>query len=165
MRIPKSRTVMVLAVILLLAIVLPFDLYAREATYNFNSQTPSNAALRSLMLPGWGQFFNNQPTKGYIFAGAAVLAVGGAFMMYSKANSTYSDYETKRTATLYDDYTSQVDTANLFVYAAAAIWVVNIFDAYMSAPSEAEGACLPNKGFALEAKSRNEFLLKYRYAF
>ena len=165
MIIPKSRIMTAVSLIVLLAIILPFNLYARETTYNFNSRTSANAALRSLMLPGWGQFFNEQPVKGYIFAGAEVLAIGGAFMFNSKANSTYSDYETKKTESLYSDYTSQVDTANLFVYAAAAIWVVNIFDAYMSAPAETEGARLPDKGFLLEAKSKNEFLLKYRYTF
>ncbi|MDD5491973.1 MAG: hypothetical protein PHV60_04755 [bacterium] len=108
---------------------------AREAAYNFNTKSPSNAALRSLMLPGWGQFFNEQPTKGFIFAGAELIAVGTAFMMYSSANSTYSDYETQRTAALYDDYSSKVDSANMFVYAAAAIWVGNVIDAYLSADS------------------------------
>jgi len=109
---------------------------AREETYNFNTKSPGNAALRSLMLPGWGQFFNEQPTKGMIFAGAELVAIGTAFMMSSKANSTYSDYETKRTSSLYDDYSSQINTANMFVYAAAAIWVGNIIDAYLSGDSE-----------------------------
>ncbi|MBI5554706.1 MAG: hypothetical protein HY920_02485 [Elusimicrobia bacterium] len=108
---------------------------AREETYNFNTKSPMTAAFRSLMLPGWGQFFNEQPTKGLIFAGAELVAVGTAFMMSSKANSTYSDYETKRTSSLYDDYSSQIDTANMFVYLAAAIWAGNVFDAYLSADS------------------------------
>lgn len=108
---------------------------AREETYNFNTKSPLNAAARSLMLPGWGQFFNEQPTKGLIFAGAELIAIGTAFMMSSKANSTYSDYETKRTNTMYDDYSSQINTANMFVYAGAAIWLGNIIDAYLSADS------------------------------
>lgn len=108
---------------------------AREETYNFNSQSPLNASLRSLMLPGWGQFFNEQPAKGLIFAGAELVAIGTAFMMYSGANSTYSDYETQRTTALYDDYSSKIDTANMFVYLAAAIWTGNVFDAYLSADS------------------------------
>ncbi len=108
---------------------------AREAATNFNSRTPGNAALRSLMLPGWGQFFNEQPTKGFIFAGAEIVAIGAAVMMNSSANSVYSDYETQRTQTLYNSYSSKVDTANMFVYAAAAIWVGNVIDAYFSADS------------------------------
>jgi hypothetical protein len=108
---------------------------AREAAYNFNSKSPTNAALRSLMLPGWGQFFNEQPTKGFIFAGAELIAVGTAFMMYSSASSTYSDYETQRTTALYNDYSDKVDSANMFAYAAAAIWVGNVIDAYFSADS------------------------------
>ena len=109
---------------------------AQEEDYNFNSKSPMNAAVRSLMLPGWGQFFNEQPTKGLIFAGAELVAIGTAFMMYSSANSTYNDYETQRTTALYDDYSSKIDTANMFVYASAAIWIGNVIDAYLSADSD-----------------------------
>ncbi len=123
---------------------------AREATYNFNSKSSGNAALRSLMLPGWGQFFNEQPTKGYIFAGAELILIGTAFMSYSGANSTYSDYETQRTTALYDDYSSKIGTANMFVYAAAAIWVGNVIDAYLSADS---GTSTPKKKKATIKKS------------
>ncbi len=118
------------------------SLVSAEGTYTFNSKSSGNAALRSLMLPGWGQFFNEQPTKGFIFAGAELIAIGTAFMMYSGANSTYSDYETKRTTALYDDYSSKIDTANMFVYLAAAIWAGNVLDAYLSADS---GASTPHK--------------------
>ncbi|MDD5259995.1 MAG: DUF5683 domain-containing protein [bacterium] len=124
--------VLALAGIMLLSIS---AVSAREAVSNFNSHTPGNAALRSLMLPGWGQFFNGQPTKGYIFAGAEIVAIGAAVMMNSSANSIFNEYETQRTQTLYNDYSSKVDTANMFVYAAAAIWVGNVIDAYFSADS------------------------------
>jgi TM2 domain-containing membrane protein YozV len=124
--------VLAMAVIMLMSIS---AVSAREASYNFNTKSPVNATLRSLMLPGWGQFFNEQPTKGLIFAGAELIAVGTAFMMYSSANSAYSDYETQRTTALYDDYSSKIDTANMFVYASAAIWIGNIIDAYLSADS------------------------------
>ncbi len=108
---------------------------AQEAESNFNTPSPGNAALRSLMLPGWGQFFNEQPTKGYIFAGAEIIALGTAYMMYSSADSAYEDYEKQRTGSAYDDYSSKVDSANMFIYAAAAIWVGNVIDAYFSADS------------------------------
>lgn len=124
--------VLAMAAIMLMSITV---VSAREAESNFDTPSPGNAALRSLMLPGWGQFFNEQPTKGFIFAGAEIVAIGAAVMMNSSANSIYSDYETKRTQTLYNDYSSKMDTANMFVYVAAAIWVGNVIDAYFSADS------------------------------
>lgn len=156
-------------VAVLLAVIIPFNLSAAERTYNFNERTPGNAALRSLILPGWGQFFNGQQTKGYIFLGAEVIAIGAAVMQNSKANSDYSDYEDKRTNDLYDTYSKDVDTANLFVYLAAAIWIGNIADAYFSADNinaiEAPESRLPNRGFYLAAKDTKQVNLIYRYTF
>lgn len=117
-------------------LMLPWQAWSNESAYNFKAQIPMNAALRSLLIPGWGQFFNEQPTKGLILVGAEAVAIGGAFMLHSKANSTYEDYEQKRTDTLYDDYSSQFDTANMFVYLSAAIWAWNVVDAYISTGGE-----------------------------
>lgn len=135
----------VLVIAMAMVVFMSVSLVSAEGTYNFDSKSPGNAALRSLMLPGWGQFFNEQPTKGFIFAGAELIAIGTAFMMYSGANSTYSDYETQRTTALYDDYSSKIDTANMFVYLAAAIWAGNVFDAYLSADSGASTKSIKSK--------------------
>ncbi|MDD5132624.1 MAG: DUF5683 domain-containing protein [bacterium] len=145
--------IFILAMVMLMVMTIS-AVSAREAAYNFNTHTPGNSALRSLMLPGWGQFFNEQPTKGLIFAGAELIALGTAFMTYSSADSTYSDYETQRTAALYDDYSSKIDTANMFVYAAAAIWVGNVIDAYLSADNKP--APKSKKSSALKKNSKKK---------
>lgn len=132
----------ILVIAMAMVAFMSVSLVSAEETYNFNSKSPMNAAVRSLILPGWGQFFNEQPTKGLIFAGAELIAIGTAFMMSSSANSAYSDYETQRTTALYDDYSSKIDTANMFVYLAAAIWMGNVVDAYLSADS---GPSTPKK--------------------
>lgn len=131
----SKHVLRILVVAMAVVMLMSISMVSAEEAYNFNTHSPMNASLRSLMLPGWGQFFNEQPTKGLIFAGAELVLIGTAFMTYSSANSTYSDYETQRTATLYDDYSSKIDTANMFVYAAAAIWVGNVIDAYLSGDS------------------------------
>jgi TM2 domain-containing membrane protein YozV len=151
----------------------PYGAAARERTYNFDEPTPANAMMRSMILPGWGQFYNGQPLKGLLFAGVEIAAVGGAFVMYSKANTTYSDYETKRTDDLYTDYSKQIDTTNLFIYLAAAIWAGNILDAYLSAdsgagnmgPESEEESKSPGRGFYLQAKGTRQLGLSYRYTF
>jgi hypothetical protein len=97
----------------------------------FNAWTPGNAMLRSLILPGWGQFFNEQNTKGYIFAGTEVVLLGTALMLYSQSNSTYDDYKNGQAS--YDDYTKKVDTTNMVVGVFAAVWIYNVIDAYIGA--------------------------------
>lgn len=126
----KLRLKMSIVAVLCILMV-PWQVWA-ESTYNFKEKSPTNSALRSLILPGWGQLLNEQPTKVLIFAGAEAISIGTAFIMYSKANSTYDEYEEKRTDALYDDYSSQIDTANMFVYLSAGIWVWNVVDAYLS---------------------------------
>ncbi|GEM_PF-1695292 len=165
----KGKVWGVALVAVLLAVIIPFNLLAAERTYNFDERTPGNASLRSLILPGWGQFFNGQDTKGYIFLGAAAVAIGAAVMENSKANSAYSDYDAKRTSDLYDTYSKDVDTANLFVYLAAAIWIGNVADAYFSADNinaiQEPESMLPNRGFYLAAKDTKQVNLIYRYTF
>lgn len=142
-----------------------WSLSARERTYSFDEPTSANAAIRSMILPGWGQFFNGQPLKGMLFAGAEIGTIAGAFLMYSKANTTYDDYEKQRTESLYDDYSKQIDNTNLFIYLAAAIWAGNIFDAYLSGGSDTEDEDLLSQKFSLEAKGYNQVTLMYRYKF
>ncbi len=104
--------------------------------FRFGDETPTNAAVRSAILPGWGQFFNQQPIKGYITGGAVAGLVTASILMYSKAESTYSDYEKKgsKDDDLYDDYKSEVRTTNILVAITAAAWIYNIVDAYVFSP-------------------------------
>ena len=48
-------------------------------------KTRAKATLRSMLLPGWGQFYTNQKWKGAIFLGATVIAGVGVY-------STNQDY-------------------------------------------------------------------------
>ncbi len=92
-------------------------------------KTPEGALIRSLALPGWGQFYNDESTKGYIFAGAAGALTVTSILLYLDAESTYDDYEDGKAS--YSDYTKKIDTTNIFVGITAAVWIYNAVDAYM----------------------------------
>ncbi|MFH1784639.1 MAG: DUF5683 domain-containing protein [bacterium] len=134
-----------------------------EEETGFSAWTPKNAALRSLMLPGWGQFFNEQPTKGYIFAGTEIILLGTTLVMYNQANSTYDDYENGKAT--YDDYSKKLDTVNMVVGVMAAVWIYNVIDAYVNASYEEEVSLLPKDGFAMEVKNTEQVSLLYRKKF
>jgi hypothetical protein len=97
------------------------------------AHTPVNAAARSAVLPGWGQYFNGQATKGYIVASGFVLTAVTAYLFYDKANATYDDYEKLgvRNSSLYSDYETQSNQAMVASFFAAGIWVYGIVDAYV----------------------------------
>jgi hypothetical protein len=109
---------------------------ADGGAYNFGERTPLNAGLRSAILPGWGQFFNGQSAKGYILVGSAVVSGAAAILMYNKAENTYNEYKDngRIDGKLYDDYTSQINSANMFVYLYAAVWTFGVVDACVGVP-------------------------------
>lgn len=103
---------------------------------DLSHKTPSNAAIRSAVVPGWGQYFNGDKTRAGIVAGAEAALIVSSVIMYSKADSTYSDYERKGVPDdpLYDEYKSQKKTADILLGLAIAGWVYNIVDAYLFSP-------------------------------
>ena len=111
---------------------------AKPTAYSFSDETPANSAIRSLILPGWGQFFNEQNKKGYIIAGAAIATFAGAYMYYAKANSTYDDYADAgiKNGPLYSDYETQANQAMLVSLLCAGVWIYGVVDAYINGKSK-----------------------------
>jgi len=107
--------------------------YAKPVAYDFRERKPVNSALRSLILPGWGQQFNGQKTKGYVITGAALLTLAGSYMLYTKANNTYDDYQNQgiKNSTLYDDYQAQSNQAMIASLLCAGVWIYGVVDAYI----------------------------------
>jgi hypothetical protein len=117
--------------------------FAQPKVINFSDHTPVNAGLRSLILPGWGQFFNHQKTKGFIVSGSAVVTVLGSYLLYTGASNTYNDYEKKglKDDTLYSDYETQQQQAMIVSLIAAGVWIYGVVDAFVIAkkPVKTEG--------------------------
>lgn len=118
-------------------IMLSSSIYAQQKqSYDFNAKTPVNAALRSLILPGWGQFFNGQKTKGYILGAVALGCAVGSVVTYQLALKDWDDYEKKGIPDdpLYDSYKGKVITTNVLIGVSAAAWIYAVVDAYLAGP-------------------------------
>jgi TolB-like protein len=101
-----------------------------------------DAAFRSLLVPGWGQMYNRQPTKAAIFAGTAMVALGGAITYQLIGAQAEHDYKTKTTAAQLGsdpvaeaaDLRAKAEHAyavrNGFLWALGGVWVLNVIDAY-----------------------------------
>jgi hypothetical protein len=131
----KIRTILCCCLLLI-----PLNLLAEPTNYDLGAHTPVNAAIRSTVLPGWGQFFNSDTTKGYVVSAGFVVTALASYYFYSKANDTYADYENKgvKGDALYSDYETQSNQAAITSFIAAGIWVYGIADAYITGHSIAE---------------------------
>ena len=109
-------------------------------TCDFSEYTEMNAALRSAVMPGWGQSWNGQKTKGWIVFGVFAVSVFGAFYYLAKADGDYVTYERvgSRNSSYYDDYEKDLNTSRTFGCVAAAAWIFAVVDAYLVAKKESK---------------------------
>ncbi len=121
-------------------------------------KTPEGAALRSAIAPGWGQFYTKQNKKGIAFAAVEALALGAVLWADAESNREESDYlsakaayedatevgEIERTYEVmlreFDEYEDKHLLRRRLIYAAAAVWVANIADAFFLCPEPRGGA-------------------------
>ena len=117
-----SRGGGVLVALLLLA---PSPSPAQEAAADSSAAgpTPRGALWRSLLLPGWGQFYNGKPLKGLFLGGiSAGLAVG--------ALRAANDVDGAPTPEIHQDRAARRNTRILYV---ALAFTVSALDAYIDA--------------------------------
>ena len=96
---------------------------------------PTGATLRSLALPGWGQFYNDHPFRGYLYSAAVVVEAGGIIGFNALGNAQYKKYQ-QNTADVLQYFNKAKDNYHIrdyFVYAMVATWFINVLDAYIGA--------------------------------
>ncbi len=101
----------------------------------FTKVSPTNSAVRSLFVPGWGQHFNRQRVKGSVLFLAFAASTFGALHLYNKSQNTFDDYNNRgvKDDPLYSDYEDQKTQSTLLGAGAIFIWAFSIFDAYKNA--------------------------------
>ncbi|MFN3550968.1 MAG: DUF5683 domain-containing protein [Endomicrobiia bacterium] len=119
--------------ILILTTLCNYFLSSAELRLNFKQHNGISASVRSLILPGWGQYYNEQNKKAYIIFAATFLSAGLSYYFYSQAEQTYKKYEERGLIndTLYSDYEAQITTANIFFVLTILSWGYNVVDAYI----------------------------------
>lgn len=106
-----------------------------------------DATYRSLILPGWGQFYNGDKIKGAAFTIVEVGLFGTAVTMHLLGANKEDEYKNKYKNTectedakkcseevtaLKQDGENYYKLRNYFIYGGAAVWVLNVLDAYLS---------------------------------
>lgn len=95
-----------------------------------------DAALRSMVVPGWGQLYKGQRTKGIVFSGLFAAAAGGALVAHVRMRDAFSAYDGARTPSeaeeLYEPYNRWYRVRNGFVQGGALIWLASYVDALLT---------------------------------
>lgn len=149
----KKVAISVLCALVFLPQVLP----ARPVAVNFSDRTRFNSAIRSVFLPGWGQAFNEQEGKGYIVGGVFLISAVATFVLSTRANKTYDDYEKTgvKDSSLYDDYLTQSGQAATASYIMGGMWLYAVVDAYIfgKSPSPAVDQFSKKEGLDVDLAS------------
>ena len=132
----KKFSILAAALFLVAIARLPARCQDETVEMSFSAKTQTNAMIRSLIFPGWGQVFNGAKTKGHILMAAETASILGTVMLFSQASQKYDDYANTGviSGTSYDDYQSAYNTAMLGVGLCATIWIYGVVDAYFASP-------------------------------
>jgi hypothetical protein len=96
------------------------------------------APLRSLLVPGWGHFYNERPVRGTLYFTGVVAALSGSAIAAYAANHSLENYRNanERVEAKYDSYRQAVRVSDGLLIAGAALWTLNVVDAGVSGPVE-----------------------------
>lgn len=124
---------------------------------------------RSAIVPGWGQLYKKDKTKGYILTGSTGLLVLGTVIADNQHSSYYNLAIQNRDVRLRKSYLSSADTwentRNGFMIALAGVYLYNLVDATIF-KRDNEYACTSRKKINFyPACSENEFKVYLTYKF
>lgn len=118
--------------------------YAREAgeaggeaeiRYLVLQDPRASAALRSMVVPGWGQLYKGERKKGFVLAGLWTLTAGGTLVAHlsrQQARDLYLDATTQAQALdRFQDYSTWHKVRNNFLLGAVGVWAYSYLDAIL----------------------------------
>ena len=128
----------------------------------------NDAGYRSLLVPGWGQFYKKNNTKGFLFLVGAAGSIGG--FMYADNKHSFNMNRSLETndLTLKKQFVQKAGDfttiKNITLGAAAAIWIWNIVDATSSEGATKYAQNKPVK-FNIVSDKNSSLALNFKYNF
>ncbi len=99
-------------------------------------KSPMGALLRSVVFPGWGQFYNRKYFKGVVVFGAETTFITLAAIEWSRMNKHKKNFQNPDYPDRYwefEQFEFYEDRRNLFLWITAGIVFLSMFDAYVDA--------------------------------
>ena len=124
------------------------------ATSAPTSKTRMGALIRSMVMPGWGQFYSDRKLMGWSFLGGELALGALAYLSYSSYQTSYDDVTNfnaqyrvsidpdqimalkaqSKQAEL--DVTAAKDLFKMTIYAAGGVYVANVVHAFLIGPNK-----------------------------
>lgn len=118
----------------------------------------SRAALRSLLVPGWGHFYSDRPMKGRLVLLGTAVALGGLWWTHSEYRDRIDDLDRAKDAYRAVDVDGEFDeprsamkraqgraetaydNRQIFMYAAGGLYALAFIDSYFFFPKQPNGS-------------------------
>jgi tetratricopeptide (TPR) repeat protein len=111
----------------------PTDHAIGYTKYVFLQDLRPGATFRSAVLPGWGQLYKHQKTRGHIIGGvfiASLMATGVSLYLEKDNHNKYLDSTTPASIEAnYDTYNSWFKKRKVFTITTISVWAFSILDA------------------------------------
>lgn len=95
----------------------------------------TDAALRSMLWPGWGQFYKGHTMKGWIISasfGAAAVGAFGAHLKRRDAKQAYESADPPFVQDRYHTFNRWHKARNALIQGAGLVWAVGYIDALLT---------------------------------
>ena len=96
-------------------------------------RSPSGALLRSAVLPGWGQFYNDEPVKGVILGVVEVGLLSWLITEYIQAEDARNDFLVTGDPADEARYEEHAQRRLDLIWYTSAAWLYGMLDAYVDA--------------------------------
>ena len=101
---------------------------------------PMTAAFRSMILPGWGQFYNEQPGKGTFVFGTELLLAAGTVSSYILYKQSKDAYERTTQRDIASEKYNEMDKYSKINWCClglmGAVWLYSVIDSYLEARAQ-----------------------------
>lgn len=122
---------------------------------------------RSLIIPGWGQFYKKQYIRGSLFLGTEIISIASTMYFQNKYDYNLKQKSQTNILDLQKEYSNRAHKhkmyRNISIGACVAVWVWNVLDATLTdgRPRYIES----NFDFTLNSTNNNELFLSLIYKF
>ena len=122
--------------------LLPQFLPAKTIAFDLSKKTTKNGVVRSVIFPGWGQFFLKRTTKGYVIMAGALVSAAAAYYYNTEAAKAYDNYKTVGVSSdgSYSDYQNKFNNCQYALLSMAIFWVYGVADILLASDEEQQHA-------------------------
>lgn len=145
-------------------------LYTTKIVQSFTAkENLRKAMMRSLVMPGWGQIFAGEKTKGYILTSLGTISLGSMLYFIFNANQKQDAYLSEKDSYLiaerYNDYNNAYRLRNASIISFTVIWLYSQIDLLFFTDFEKETDFSLLKLPLLNYDSQNGIQLYYSFSF